>query len=600
MLFKRTQYIDEISYKLTMLRMELSDHNRIGLYDNNIMAENFFCTVLNILYGWKLRNANEIRKNYPGIDLLDEENKIAIQISSTATTEKIQSSIDRFLEHNPSADGFQFYMLIITAKQERYTKDFLTYGKLLFNPKTDILDSSDLLNQIKNNDTTIEQLEELYIHMEKELGAIDKKRLLNGTPENYFSLQSSDLKNRPYLFISYSHKDRTTVYPILYYLREEGLQFWFDDNLEQGDDYPEMLQSAIDESAGVLVFLSPSVNTSTWCPLEIKYALKHKKGKVVLSYLDDVELKHGLGLTLEFMHSLFLNKDNTLSDLLHELKNKFPIAFIEKKYDKQKEKQQEPDNELQILNDVKQGLVNNEFTFYLHPKYSLKEQKVIGAEALVRWISEEKGFIPPYTFLLPCIKHGFIGSLDQYIWEEVCKTIRDWIDRGYTPLPVSVNVSAEDFREMDVVEYLSKLVEKYQIKKEFLEIEISDFDFVSDQIDLFIEACKSLHDNGFKVILDDFGMGYSSLSMLKAIPIDTVKLDMHAWDFHKDTTVILIEAICKMAPILNFSVAAECVEIQNTVDFLYKNEIEYAQGYYFQKPLPVGQYELYLSQDTYE
>ncbi len=203
--FKRAQYIDEISYKLSVLRMELTDHNKAGLYDSNLMAENFFCGFLNILYGWELKNANDLKKNCPGIDLIDEENLVVVQVSSTADANKIQSSIDKFLEYKKPKEEYQFYMLVITEKQKDYKKEFITEKevsyedgsislvRILFDKKTDIWDSSDLIEQVKKRQTTIRQLEELYAYLEQELGTIDKARIAAGNAGNRVSLHTEEL-----------------------------------------------------------------------------------------------------------------------------------------------------------------------------------------------------------------------------------------------------------------------------------------------------------------------------------------------------------------------------------------------------------------------
>lgn len=345
--FKRTQYIDEISYKLSVLKMELMDHNRAGLYDSNLMAENFFCGFLNILYGWELKNANDRKRNCPGIDLIDEENLVVVQVSGTADANKIQDSIDKFLEYEKPEEEYQFYMLVITEKQKEYKRKFVTERavklkdgtsslvSIAFDKTTDIWDSSDLIAQLKKRQTTIRQLEDLYTYLEQELGRIDRERAAAGSAGNRIRLQDEESDKTPYLFISYSHKDREQVYPILHQLRQVGMNFWYDDDLEHGDDYLEKLQDAIDASAGVLAFLSKNVNTSNWCAKEIHYAIEKRGLGIYPVYLEETTLKHGLGLQIGSIQSVFLYENDDIQVLESRLMRGVPEVFITKS-DKEK------------------------------------------------------------------------------------------------------------------------------------------------------------------------------------------------------------------------------------------------------------------------
>lgn len=162
--FTRQEYIGIISDKLAVLQKQLENRNTLGMFDSHTAAENFFCGLLNILKDWKLVNANALQKNHPGIDLIDEDNSIVIQVSSRKDPEKIQSSIDKFLEHVKPEKEFQFYMLVITEKQKNYIKEFTTQKtvkladgtvrdvEVIFDKSSHIWDISDLLIQVKKSE----------------------------------------------------------------------------------------------------------------------------------------------------------------------------------------------------------------------------------------------------------------------------------------------------------------------------------------------------------------------------------------------------------------------------------------------------------------
>ena len=138
-------------------------------------------------------------------------------------------------------------------------------------------------------------------------------------------------------------------------------------------------------------------------------------------------------------------------------------------YDESMAREQEA--EAKLMPEICSAMDNGEFTFYLQPKCILQTGKIIGSEALVRWISPEKGFISPGQFIPLLEKNGFINKLDVYIWDKVCQTIRRWLDEGRTALPISINVSRADIYSMDVVRILKGMIEKYNISTEYIEIE---------------------------------------------------------------------------------------------------------------------------------
>ena len=260
-------------------------------------------------------------------------------------------------------------------------------------------------------------------------------------------------------------------------------------------------------------------------------------------------------------------------------------------YDESMAREQEA--EAKLMPEICSAMDNGEFTFYLQPKCILQTGKIIGSEALVRWISPEKGFISPGQFIPLLEKNGFINKLDVYIWDKVCQTIRRWLDEGRTVLPISINVSRADIYSMDVVSILKDMIEKYNISTENIEIEITESAYVENG-SVIKDTEKAFKNAGFKILIDDFGSGYSSLNMLKDIDADVLKLDMKFLDLNpenNDKGVSIITAVLDMARQLDIPAIAEGIETDEQLKLLELLGCEYAQGYYYYRPMPISDYE---------
>ena len=260
-------------------------------------------------------------------------------------------------------------------------------------------------------------------------------------------------------------------------------------------------------------------------------------------------------------------------------------------YDESMAREQEA--EAKLMPEICSAMDNGEFTFYLQPKCILQTGKIIGSEALVRWISPEKGFISPGQFIPLLEKNGFINKLDVYIWDKVCQTIRRWLDEGRTVLPISINVSRADIYSMDVVRILKDMIEKYNISTEYIEIEITESAYVENG-SVIKDTEKAFKNAGFKILIDDFGSGYSSLNMLKDIDADVLKLDMKFLDLNpenNDKGVSIITAVLDMARQLDIPTIAEGIETDEQFKLLELLGCEYAQGYYYYRPMSISDYE---------
>ena len=248
--------------------------------------------------------------------------------------------------------------------------------------------------------------------------------------------------------------------------------------------------------------------------------------------------------------------------------------------------------EQKIINAMEMAIQNKEYTLYLQPKYDIEKGIIIGAEALVRWISQENGFISPGDFIPVFENNGFVYEVDKFIWEESCRYLRKWLDEGREVHPISVNVSRIDLYDPKLVKHLVDLREKYQLPSRYLELEITESAYTEDP-EQIITITRQLREAGFVILMDDFGTGYSSLNMLKDIQIDVLKLDMgflKSSDYSAKGGNILT-AIFKMAESLKMQAIAEGVETKEQVEFLKSIGCKYVQGFYYSKPLPVDEFE---------
>lgn len=248
-----------------------------------------------------------------------------------------------------------------------------------------------------------------------------------------------------------------------------------------------------------------------------------------------------------------------------------------------------------VINDVNKALEEEQFVVYLQPKINLATDRPYGAEALVRWKHPEKGMISPADFIPVYERNGIIGKLDQYMWTQACKLLRKWLDEGRDPDPISVNVSRVNLYNPRLVEILNKIITQYKIPAHLLNLELTESAFMEDQ-ELIMRTMSKLHKIGFKIMMDDFGSGFSSLNILKDMELDYLKVDMKfldSQDFNGRGEKVLTSVV-RMAKWLQLPAIVEGVETLEQVDFLKCIGCEYAQGYYFSPPMSVMEYEKYM------
>ena len=249
-------------------------------------------------------------------------------------------------------------------------------------------------------------------------------------------------------------------------------------------------------------------------------------------------------------------------------------------------------DERRIENEMNEALNKRQFKVYLQPKHNVQNGSVIGAEALVRWDHPERGFLTPDRFIPLFERNGFIIKLDEYVWEETCRIIKSWLDRGMVAVPVSVNVSRVQVYNPNFYKKLLNIIRRYDIPKKLLEVELTESSFVENTVDLY-RGMERLREEGISFSMDDFGSGYSSLNMLKNVPVNTIKLDREFFNESVATQKgkTIIEHTIGMINDLKLQVIAEGVETNEQAAFLNDCGCLAAQGYYYSRPMPVDEFE---------
>ena len=250
-------------------------------------------------------------------------------------------------------------------------------------------------------------------------------------------------------------------------------------------------------------------------------------------------------------------------------------------------------DESYITDQMYEALEKHQFKLFLQPKVQISSGRIVGAEALVRWQHPTDGLILPGRFIPLFERNGFILRLDAYIWEQTCKTLRTWLDKKYDPTPISVNVSRLHFNDDDLTAKLVSLMNKYNLPRHMLELELTESAFFANEPRL-IKLMDELRAAGFGFSMDDFGTGYSSLSTLRDLPFSVVKLDRA---FISDGTTnrrgqIVARNTIALAHDLDMSIVAEGVETKEHARFLLNSGCNCAQGFYYSRPVDTAEFEV--------
>ncbi len=248
--------------------------------------------------------------------------------------------------------------------------------------------------------------------------------------------------------------------------------------------------------------------------------------------------------------------------------------------------------EQHITTDLAEALKNNQIVPFLQPIVN-SQQKVVGAEALVRWLHPEDGFLAPYRFIPIFEKNGMIAEVDKHMWEAACQLLSKWKKSG-KEFFISINISPKDFYFMNVYEVIKEITTRYDIDPKMLRIEITETMMMNDAEKRF-DIIRHFREGGFTVEMDDFGSGYSSLNMLKDMPVDLIKIDMAFLRKTKDSkmekAMVIVHHVIRMLNELGLVSLTEGVEEEKQFSQLSSMGCSLFQGYYFSKPMPVKEFE---------
>ncbi len=248
---------------------------------------------------------------------------------------------------------------------------------------------------------------------------------------------------------------------------------------------------------------------------------------------------------------------------------------------------------ISISQNLTSAIKNGNIMPWFQPQYDYESGRLVGAEVLCRWKDPALGWISPAEFIPALENTGQIYILDTYIWEQACICIRRWLDTGeYPVVPLSVNISRRDIQQEDFLDRISKLLERYHLTPDLLRLEITESAYMEEP-EALVSIVSSLQNQGFVVEMDDFGSGYSSLSMLKEVPVDTLKMDLR---FLSETNAdkrggSIISSVIRMAQGLNIAVIAEGVETAVQAEALKNMGCYIMQGFYLGRPMPQEEYE---------
>lgn len=256
--------------------------------------------------------------------------------------------------------------------------------------------------------------------------------------------------------------------------------------------------------------------------------------------------------------------------------------------------------EREILNAFRVGIVRHEFVVYYQPKVNLYTNNLCGAEALVRWFRNGK-IVPPDQFIPVLEKNNLITELDFYVFEKVCKDIRDWLDKGYEMVTISSNFSKMHLRNANFADDILKIKDKYNVDSKYIDTELTESSGLND-LEALIKFVTKMNEAKISVSIDDFGTGYSSLSLLKDLNVDVVKMDksfFRAMENGERLQKKMVENVIRMVQDLDREVISEGIETEQQADFLRSIDSPIVQGYLFDKPLPHNEFEKRLKEPHY-
>jgi EAL domain-containing protein (putative c-di-GMP-specific phosphodiesterase class I) len=244
---------------------------------------------------------------------------------------------------------------------------------------------------------------------------------------------------------------------------------------------------------------------------------------------------------------------------------------------------------------LNQALRENQFVLYYQPQVNMKQGTVTGVEALIRWQHPEKGLISPVAFIEHLERNGLIVPIGKWVLDTACRQLAQWYAQGLTHLDMSVNISAREFEQGNILSEVENTLDRYKLPARSLKLEITESLLMHD-VEHGMDLLRELHDLGVQIYIDDFGTGYSSFAYLKSMPIDGIKLDrsfVHDMDDNPDHATIAA-GITRLAYELKLDIVAEGVENSQQLDFLFQQGCVHMQGTYFNQPQPADRLQQWL------
>ena len=317
----------------------------------------------------------------------------------------------------------------------------------------------------------------------------------------------------------------------------------------------------------------------------------------LISILKSQEIRVRMGVYFDKAHEIpFETRFDRALQACNGLRNKHGSAVAI--YDE--EMHQKEMFAARLLEDFDTAIREKQFKVYFQPKYNITGDTPLlsSSEALIRWIHPDLGFIRPDLFIPRFEENGLVQKLDRYVWKEAAEQIKKWRDKYGITKPVSVNVSRVDISDPDMTDYICKIVNENDISSHDYLLEITESAY-TDNSQQIIDIVNNLRDKGFRIEMDDFGSGYSSLNMLTTLPIDALKLDKGFINniAHGNKEMRMVELILEIAEFLKVPVIAEGVETREQLELLKIAKCDVIQGYYFSKPLPPEEFNALIEKD---
>ncbi|PLS18680.1 hypothetical protein CVD28_06015 [Bacillus sp. M6-12] len=301
--------------------------------------------------------------------------------------------------------------------------------------------------------------------------------------------------------------------------------------------------------------------------------------------------------------SLFPQDGNTPDTLIHKADKAMYMAKKQGKNNFQfvkTESDKALTRKVQLESALRKAIQNDELMLHYQPQLELKTGKLKGVEALLRWNHPVFGSISPMEFIPIAEETGIIVQIGEWVIDEACRQNRIWQDEGFTPIRIAVNVSALQFQNSRLIKNIRQTLENYELDPELLELEITE-SVMHDLEDTF-HIFADLKEIGVKISIDDFGTGYSSLSVLHKLTMDYVKIDksfvQEIWT--SPTSATLVKTIIDIGSTMNFKLIAEGIEDEDQAKFLEDNGCHLGQGYYYSRPLPTEEIEVFMKEQMKE